>query len=103
MVRQTKRGKEKEAMRNEMAEIIRAGAEGIKRPNLKTITPEDVGKIRMLPMNRVYCVACGVPLYVTNIGTDKKSTIQVADSVFTGGGNGCKHVNGGVFRNSESR
>lgn len=89
-------------MRNEMAEIIRAEAESINRPKLKTITSEDVGRIQMLPMNRVYCVACGVPLYVSNIGTDKKRTIQVADSVPTGSGNGCKHVNGGVFRNSES-
>lgn len=102
MARQTKRGREKEAMRNEVAEIIRAGAEAIRRPDLRAVTPDDVGRIRMLPMNRIYCVACGVPLYVSNIGTDKKKAIQVADSVLTGSGNGCKHMNGGVFRSLES-
>lgn len=102
MVRQVKRGKEKEAMRNEMTEIIRACAGSIDRPKLSAITPGDVRGIRMLPMNRVYCVACGVPLYVNNIGTDKGRSIQIADSVPIGTGNGCKHLNGGVFKNLES-
>lgn len=94
MERQVK--KEVLARRQELAAVIRDGANGINRPRLKTITPEDVGKIRMLPMNRISCVACGVPLYVSNIGTDKKKTVQVADSMSIGGGNGCKCKVGGL-------
>lgn len=92
----------KQILREEMAEIIRERADGINRPKLKTITSKDVEKIHILPMHRIACVACGVPLYVNNIGTDKKKTVQVADSMSMGGGNGCRHFKGGVSKLFES-
>lgn len=100
MTREVKNSKQ--AMRDEMAKVIRERADDINRPKLKTITSKDLEKIHVLPMNRVACVACGVPLYVNNIGTDKKKTVQVADSMSTGGGNGCRHFKGGVSKLFES-
>lgn len=85
MVRQMK-GHISAAWRETLAGIIQSKATAINRPNLEKVQPKDVERIRILPRDRIFCIACGVPLYVDS----KNKTIQVADSVFAGGGNGCK-------------
>lgn len=97
MVKQMK-GHVRADRREELAEIIRSKATAIKRPNLETVMPENIERIRMLPMNRIACVACGVPLYVDS----KNRTIQVADGGMPmGNGNGCKLCRGGGLRRPE--
>lgn len=89
-----------EVLRIALAETIRTKAVCIGRADqLGAVTSGDIKGIKMLPWNRVFCTACGVPLYVD----EEKKAIQIADSMPTSGSSGCRHVNGAVSRRPETR